>query len=69
MSLPKGDNVANLILACIMLIPAGIAFFKNKTADTVWWAMFVLINLNIGLFSLTLEKINNITELLSATPQ
>ena len=61
--------MANLILACIMLIPTGIALFKNKTADTVWWAMFVLINLNIGLFSLTLEKINNITELLSATPQ
>ena len=61
--------MANLILACIMLIPAGIAFFRNKTTDTVWWAMLVLINLNVGLFSLALEKINSIIELLSATPQ
>ena len=61
--------MANLILACIMLIPAGIASVRNKTTDTVWWVMLVLINLNVGLFSLALEKINSIIELLSATPQ
>ena len=55
----------NLIIAIVMLIPTGIAFFRNKTTDLCWWSMFVILNVSVGLSSVIIEKLNKVIELLS----
>ena len=47
-----------LIIACILFIPAGVAYFKGRTNDLCWWSFLVLFNLNIGLFAIIMERLN-----------
>lgn len=55
-----------LIIACILFIPAGIAYFKDRINELCWWSLFILINLNIGLFAIVMERLNKVTELITS---
>lgn len=50
----------SLIIAIILFIPTGIAYFKGRINDLCWWSFLILFNLNIGLFAIIMERLNEL---------
>ena len=50
----------SLIITIILFIPTGIAYFKGRINDLCWWSFLILFNLNIGLFAIIMERLNEL---------